>query len=171
MTGLEPAASTLARWRSDLLSYIRSVRQPRLLGRVGLALVCQFCLSVRGARCFCQPHAVVISVTRLLLLLYVLWRLRLLVSVCRFCGADEEVEACSIVSVVVVSLQACEGELGGASVDHDEDVVVCFIVAFVVLCCFDAGVHDAGRAVALLEYFSDIRRSVSAATSPASDEF
>ena len=42
MTGLEPAASTLARWRSGLLSYIRSVRQPRLLVRVRLALICQF---------------------------------------------------------------------------------------------------------------------------------
>ena len=153
---------------------------PRLFGRCQLACLCVrgwrlfvsfVCECTRGAL-FCQPHAVVISVTRLLLLLlYVFWRLRLLVSVCRFCGAVEEVEACSIVSVVVASLQACEGELGGVSVDHDEDRVVRFVVAFVVLCCFDVGVHDAGRAVALLEYFSDIRRSVSAATSPASDGF
>ena len=31
MTGLEPAASTLARWRSDLLSYIRMSRRTVLL--------------------------------------------------------------------------------------------------------------------------------------------
>lgn len=65
MTGLEPAASTLARWRSGLLSYIRSVRQPRLLRRAGLgAYLSVSFMSVRGARCFRQPHAVVISVTR-----------------------------------------------------------------------------------------------------------
>lgn len=65
MTGLEPAASTLARWRSDLLSYIRSARQPRLLGRAGLgAYLSVSFMSVRGARCFRQPHVVVVSVTR-----------------------------------------------------------------------------------------------------------
>ena len=50
MTGVEPAASTLARWRSGLLSYIRSVRQPRLLVRVRLALICQFRLRVYAGR-------------------------------------------------------------------------------------------------------------------------
>ena len=75
-------------------------------------------------------------------------------------------EAGAVVAVVVVSLRGCEGGLGGVSVYHDEDRVVRFMVAFVVLGCFDARVHDAGRAVALLECFSDIRRPVSAATSP-----
>ena len=61
--------------------------------------------------------------------------------------------------------------LGGVAVDHDEDRVVRFVVAFVVLGCFDSRVHDACRVVALLEYFSDMRRPVSAATFPASGEF
>ena len=64
MTGLEPAASTLARWRSDLLSYIRSARQPRLFRRAGLgAYLSVSFMSVRGVWAFCQPHVVVVSVT------------------------------------------------------------------------------------------------------------
>lgn len=63
------------------------------------------------------------------------------------------------------------GELGRVSVDHDEDCVVRFIVAFVVVGCFDAGVHDAGVSSAVLEYVLDVCHSVSAAASPASDEF
>lgn len=58
MTGLEPAASTLARWRSDLLSYIRSVRQPLLAwaredGRLFVSFVYE---CTRGALFLSTPH-------------------------------------------------------------------------------------------------------------------
>ena len=80
------------------------------------------------------------------------------------------VEACSVVSVVVVSLRACGG-LGGVFVDCGEGVVVRFVVVFVVLCCFGVGVHGVGRAVVLLGCFSGMRCSVSAAASSASGGF
>ena len=80
-------------------------------------------------------------------------------------------EACPVVSVFVVSLHGCEGELRRVAVDHDEDGVVRVIVALVVLGCFDVCVHDSGVLAAALEYFSDICHPVSAATSPASDKF
>lgn len=114
-------------------------------------------MSVRGARCFRQPHAVVISVT--------------CSGVVANCGTDVDGEACPIVAVFVVSLHGCEGELGRVAVYHGEDCVVCFIVAFVVLCCFDACVHDSGVSSAALEYVLDVCYPVSAATSLASDEF
>lgn len=61
--------------------------------------------------------------------------------------------------------------LGRVAVDHDEDCVVCFIVALVVLCCFGACVHDSGVSSAALEYVLDVCHPVSAAASPASDGF
>ena len=54
MTGLEPAASTLARWRSDLLSYIRMSRRTVLL----VAFACL------GARCWCLFVSFVYECTR-----------------------------------------------------------------------------------------------------------
>ena len=80
-------------------------------------------------------------------------------------------ESCPVVAVFVVSLRGCEGELGGVSVDHDEDGVVRFIVAFVVVGCFDACVHDSGVSSAALERVLNVCYPVSAAASPASDEF
>ena len=86
-------------------------------------------------------------------------------------GAGVDGEPGAVVAVFVVSLHGCEGELGGVSVDHDEDRVVCFVVVFVVLGGFDARVHGVGCAVVLLGYVLVVCRPVSAVTSPASDEF
>lgn len=86
-------------------------------------------------------------------------------------GAGVDGEACAVVAVFVVSLHGCEGELGRVSVDHDEDGVVRFVVAFVVVGCFDACVHDSGVSSAALEYVLDVCCPVSATASPASDEF
>ena len=83
-------------------------------------------------------------------------------------GSGVDGESCPVVAVFVVSLHGCEGELGGVSVDHDEDGVVRFVVAFVALCCFDACVHDSGVSSAALEYVLDVCRPVSATASPAS---
>lgn len=69
MTGLEPAASTLAWWRSDLFELHPRVRQPLFVlvayspecAGLGACLSDSF-MSVRWVWVFRQPHVVVISV-------------------------------------------------------------------------------------------------------------
>lgn len=104
-----------------------------LPGRAGLgAYLSVLFMSVRGARCFRQPHAVVIS-----------GRARV--------GANCEGEAGAVCAGSVVAAQDCEGELRVVAFYHDEDCVYLVAVrVVVVLAVFDVGVHDAGGVVAAL---------------------
>ena len=95
---------------------------------------------------FRQPHAVVLSVTYLLLwVLRVFWWLRLLAPVRCFCGADIGVVVCFVVAVFVVSLHGCEGGWVGFPLIMTK--MVWFVsswpvgVFVVVYAC----VHDVGR--------------------------
>ena len=73
-------------------------------------------------------------------------------------GAHCEGEAGAVASGSVVALCGDEGQLGFVSVDHDEDGVFFLAALDVVFVArvFDAGVHDAGRVVAVIVGAGDV---------------